>query len=153
MAFVPDDADKVTLTAGDYACPSSITFKPTARKLRFAFWDFVNRTNADVLATMPKAAEQARATLATADFTPAGIRGFDSAKSLADLESLLKKPRVRELLGAKAAEVDKWIADSRPLLENPGEQQSIRGQEKMAAVMDAYQGFIWDAKLAELFDF
>ena len=153
MMFAPEEADKISFNCGDYGVTTAISYKPTARKLRFAFWDFVKRTNADVLATMPAAAARARQYLATADFTPSGYAGFDGTKSLAEVEGLLKKPRVRELLGAKVADIEKWMADSRPLLTDPAVQKTIAGQERMAVTLDTYSNFVWDVKLAELFDF
>ena len=153
MMFAPEDADKINFNCGNYGVTTAISYKPTARKLRFAFWDFVKRTNADVLATMPASAAQARRYLASADFTPIGYTGFDGTKSLAEVETMLHKPRVRELLGAKVAGIEKWIADSRPLLTDPTVQRSIAGQEKMAVTLDTYNNFVWDVKLAELFDY
>jgi hypothetical protein len=153
MAFLPDEAQALNIAPLGYPCGTTIAFKPTARRLRFAFWDFVNRTNADVLAAMPKEAAAARHTLETADFTPAAYVSADPAAELAEVEAGLKSPRVREALGDKAAEADAWLAETRPILTDAAVRQSIAGQEKLGVALQKLDDFVWDLRIQQVLDF
>ena len=153
MLVLPTEAQEVHFQPQSYPCLTTIVFSPSARRLRMAFWDFVDRTNADVLAAMPEEAAQARRFLETADFTPAGFRLVGAAETLAEVEEALKRPEVREQLGAKADEIEKWLADTRPLLADTALRQTIAGQERLAVAVQRFNEFVWELKIAELLDF
>lgn len=153
MMVLPADAQEIHFHPQSYPCLTTVVFDPSARRLRMAFWDFVDRTNADVLAAMPGEAEEARRLLETADFTPAAFKLVGAAETLAEVENALKRPNVREQLGARAEEIEKWLSDTRPLLTDPALQQTITGQEKLAVAVQRFNEFVWELKIAELLDF
>lgn len=153
MMVLPSDAQEIHFHPQSYPCFTAVVFNPSARRLRMAFWDFVDRTNADVLAAMPGEAEKARRFLETADLTPAGFKLVGAAETLAEVEQALKRPNVRDQLGARAEEIEKWLSDTRPLLTDPALQQTVTGQEKLAVAVQRFNEFVWELKIAELLDF
>ncbi|MCX7597941.1 MAG: hypothetical protein N2512_03600 [Armatimonadetes bacterium] len=153
MMVLPTDAQEIHFHPQAYPCFTRVVFNPSARRLRMAFWDFVDCTNADVLAAMPEEAEKARRFLETADLTPAGFKLVGAAETLAEVEEALQRPKVREQLGARAGEIEKWLADTRPLLTDPALQGTIAGQERLAVAVQRFNEFVWELKIAELLDF
>ncbi|OGV75312.1 MAG: hypothetical protein A3K19_18465 [Lentisphaerae bacterium RIFOXYB12_FULL_65_16] len=126
MIFLPEEiaSGKVQLT--NYPVTTSLEANPETKRLRFTFWDFAGKTNAEALAYLQANAAKMQEELRTIDFRPETMAKFDPGATKAEADKLLAgagedaapfKPRTEKLvtqmtdLKAKA-EAGAWDADA-----------------------------------------
>lgn len=150
MLVEPVEGATVTFSPGSYAVGTSITFPPATRTLRFAFWDLKGSTNADALESVRGRAQQVLETLKQTDLTPKAVAEFDVAGVRESLETALASEEAREALGDRIDEIQRWINESAPQLEQAGGAPGVAAQEELLKSIDEYNSFKWEVKLIEL---
>jgi hypothetical protein len=150
MLLLPDQPTEISYEPGGYAVNTVITYPPSTRTLRLAFWDFKGETNAAALARLKETADQVRGQLQTLDFTPQAVRDFDLAGLRTEVERALQSDAVRKALGAKLDEVQEWVRQVEPALQAEGGANAVEAQERLLQAQAKYRDFIWEIRLAEL---
>lgn len=126
MMFLPDQIAGGTVQLTSYPVNTTLKALPGVRRLRFAFWDFSGRTNAEALALLREHGEEARNQLQEIDFRPPDLAAFDAAAAPRDLQTLLTaagqdgtrlKPEAETLMGRLVdlrtrAEQGDWAAEA-----------------------------------------
>lgn len=152
LLFLPDEAVEITFEPGEYAVNTRIAYRPEARRLRLAFWDFKGLTNAEALARLRGSAQRVRQEVAGQDFTPAAVKSFDIAGLRVETERALKSPAAKAALGERIQEVTNWLDREAPALEQRSATGGIEAEESLLRSLDTYNSFVWEVKLAELLE-
>ncbi|OGV73667.1 MAG: hypothetical protein A3K19_19010 [Lentisphaerae bacterium RIFOXYB12_FULL_65_16] len=150
MLLLPEEGQEISFVPTGYPVETYITFPPATRTIRMAFWDFKGKTNADALERLRTGAEAVRQALQTADFTPQPVRSFDANLFRTELEKALQSAAVKELLGAKTAEVQAWFDANKTSFQPGAGPMPIRMQEELLQSVEKLNSFIWEVRLAEL---
>jgi hypothetical protein len=150
MLALPVEGATVRFDPGDYAVGTSMTFPPETRTLRFAFWDLKGWTNADALASIRERADEVRGVLETIDLTPQAVTEFDVAAVRESLEAALASEQTREALGDRIGEVQRWLEETAPELEQADGAPGVTAQEELLKSIDEYNSFKWEVKLLKL---
>lgn len=150
LALLPQEALELEFRPANYPVDTRIVYPPDRRRLHLAFWEFPGCENAEVLERFTQEGTALQAELESADFTPAAVRGLDLAGLQADVERATQSEAVRTHLGERLTEVQAWLQESLPTLQQGGTALSIEAEEKLLASVGKYHGFMWEVKLAEL---
>lgn len=150
MLVLPDDASDVRFAPGSYAVSTTITCPADARRVRLAFWDLKGMTNEEALAQVRAEADEVRATLEGADFTPRAVQQFDVAEVRESLERALANESIREALADRIDEIQGWLEQQPAEAGGEADVEDIRGQEQLLQSIDDYNSFKWHVKLLEL---
>ncbi len=153
MLVAPETPAEVSLRPGGYAVETAVTYPAATRRIRLAFWDLSGRSNAEVQAAMPQEAERARRVLAESDFTPKAIRQFDMMAAREAVRGALGSEAVRQQLGDRAEAMQAWLREAGT---GPAEQQGapdVAATEVLLRLIEEYNAFRWEMKLAELLAF
>jgi hypothetical protein len=150
MLVEPVEGATIRHAPGDYSVESTLTFPADTRTIRFAFWDMKGRTNAEALANVRGQADEVRAILETIDLTPKAVTEFDVAGVRESLEAALASEATREALGDRIDEVQSWLDESAPQLEQADEAPGVAAQEELLKSIDEYNSFKWEVKLLQL---
>lgn len=150
MLTVPVEGATIRYDPGSYAVGTVITYPPETRMLRFAFWDYRGFTNADALSDLRAQAEAVRATLETVDVTPKALEDFDVAAVRESLEEALASEEAREALRDRIDEIQHWVHETAPALEQAGNAPGVAAQEQLLKSIDEYNSFQWEVKLIKL---
>jgi hypothetical protein len=118
LLYLPEQLTSVQVAPGSYAVGTEVAVKPDVRNLRFAVWEFPQKTNAQVLAELRQTAPQVTARLRQLDFTERDLATFDAAKERATLDALI----------AKSSDPERWRKSLAPILD------------KITAALRALQG-------------
>jgi hypothetical protein len=89
MLFLPDEVAAGTVELTNYPVNTTLKAAPGTQRLRFAFWDFAGRTNAEALAFLREHGDAVRTELSAIDFRPADLARFDATAAPAELQALL----------------------------------------------------------------
>lgn len=150
MLLLPDQPTEISYEPGGYAVNTVISYPPTTRNLRLAFWDFKGETNAAALARLKECADQIRGELQTLDFTPQAVRSFDLATLRAEVDRALQSDAVRKSLGPKLEQALEWMRQVEPALQTGAGANAVEAQERLLQAQTTYRDFIWEVRLAEL---
>jgi hypothetical protein len=148
--LLPEEAREVTYEPGGYVVGTRVIYAPTTRRLHLAFWDFKGLRNADAITRVRAEAQATRGELASTDFVPASVTGFDMAGFRAAVQRAMASPEVRAILGKKVSEVQAWLGRFGPTLDQGARSLGIEAQEQLLQTVYKCEDFIWELKLAEL---
>lgn len=126
MLFLPDQIASGAVQLSTYPVQTLLKAAPGVLRVRFAFWDFHNRTNAEAAAFLKENGAAAREELRQSEFRPALLVAFDPAAARAELQGLLTaavedglrlKAAAEELLARltdlrRRADADDWTAEA-----------------------------------------
>jgi len=150
MLVLPVEGASVKFDPGDYAVGTTIDVPADTRTLRFAFWDFKGFTNEDALANVRGQANEVRATLESVDLTPKALAEFDLAAVRESLATAMQSEETREALGDRIDEIQQWMDETAPELEQTDGPPSVAAQEDLLRSIDEYNSFKWQVQLTEL---
>lgn len=125
MLFLPEEIAAGTVELTDYPVNTTLKAAPGVLRLRFAFWDFAGRTNADAGAFLKQHGAAVRDELRALDVRPALLAAVDAGTLPAELKTLLAaagedgerlRPSAETLVGklvdtAKRAAAGDWSAE------------------------------------------
>jgi len=147
MLIVPPEGGEIRFAPGSYAVTTQLTLPADTTRVRMAFWDHNGVTNADALAQVSGRADEVRALLEDADFTPAAVAGFDIAEARAEVQRALASEAAREALAEQIAQMQAWLEAAEPAA---GDAPGVAAEEELLRSIDTYNSFKWDVKLVEL---
>lgn len=150
MLAVPVEGATITFAPGGYAVGTSMSFPAETGTLRFAFWDLKGRTNEEALADIRAQADQVRGVLETIDLTPKAVTEFDVAAVRESLEAALASEETKEALGDRIEEIQRWMNETAPELEQTDGAPGVAAQEDLLESIDEYNSFKWEVKLLKL---
>jgi hypothetical protein len=150
MLLPPGQASEIRFAPGSYAVGTEVRCLAASRRVRLAVWDFRGRTNAEALAYVRDTADAVREDLEQMDFTPRSLGDFDVAGAREEAERILESAEAREALGAKAQEIEQWLTDYVPVLQEGVQTPDVAAEEQLLRALDAYNGFKWDLRIVEL---
>jgi len=150
MLTLPIEEASIKHAPGGYSVETHINYPPETRTLHFAFWDYKGITNADALVDLQGQADAVRATLETVDLTPAAITEFDVAGVRQSLEEALASEDAQEALADRIDEIQRWVRETAPELEQADGAPGVAAQEKLLKSIDEYNSFKWEVKLIKL---
>lgn len=150
LLLLPNEPDRIRFAPSDYGVLTEVSYPPTTRRIHLSLWDFRSVRNADALASMYSSAASFRDELAALDFTPAAVRGLDTAAIRAQAEAALRSPAASAVLADKIGQIQEWLEQEVPALEARPEATSIEAEERLLMSLTKYYGFIWEIRLAEL---
>ena len=127
MLFLPEEIASGKVQLASYSVNTYLEARPEAKRLRFTFWDFAGRVNADARAYLEANAARMQEELRQVEFRSESMAKFDPAATKAETDKLLSgagedgasvKDRIEQLvlqmtdLKAKADAGD-WSADAK----------------------------------------
>lgn len=89
MLFLPDEIASGTVELTNYPVNTVLQAAPGVRRLRFAFWDFQGRTNADAAGFLKQHGAAVRDELRALDFRPPLLAAFDAGAIPGEMKALL----------------------------------------------------------------
>jgi hypothetical protein len=89
MLFLPEDIAAGTVELTNYPVNTVLKAAPGTQRLRFAFWDFSGRSNAEALAFLREHGEVVRKELTSIEFRPLDVASFEAAHAPAEVGRLL----------------------------------------------------------------
>ncbi len=147
MLIVPPEGGEVRFAPGGYSVTTGITLPADTTRVRMAFWDHNGVTNADALALVAGRADEVRALLESADFTPAVVAQFDIAEARAEVRRALASETTRATLADRIAQMQAWLEAAEP---EAGGGLGVAAEEELLHSINTYTSFKWDVKLVEL---
>jgi hypothetical protein len=93
MLFLPEEIVAGSVQVGGYAVQTRLEAAPDTHRLRFAYWDFTGKTNADARTRMTACAVQVQRHLREVSFHSETLERFDSSTAQAEISALLKAAR------------------------------------------------------------
>ena len=93
MVFLPEQVAAGSVRVAGYPVQTMLAAASGTRELRFAFWDFTGKTNAEAQAYMTAHAARVQTELREATFSPEALTRFDPASAKAEIEKLLTDAR------------------------------------------------------------
>ena len=126
LMFLPEEIASGKVSISNYPVQTTLQAVPSTQRLRFAFWDFFGKTNADVKAYMKENGMKIQQELRQTEFRPECVLRFDPVAAKAQLDQLLTssledgaklKPTVEKLLQQMTelkvkSEAGVWNADA-----------------------------------------
>jgi hypothetical protein len=144
--WLPEQIKSLQVAPGSYGVPTSISAKPEIRSLRFAFWEFPKKTNADALKLLQQTAPQVTDRLRRLDFGDSRVAALDPAKERAALDAMI----------AKTADPERWRKQLAPMLEAATTaREALRNNDLSAEqiaseALTKYREAVWDLKFEAL---
>ena len=147
----PDLVGKAALNVGSYPLLWTVEAKPGGRELRFAFWNGLNRRNADLLPYMQPRFEPALADLRALDFRPLRYREEALEPLRREFEKLLA-----ETTGPTAAQAAETYREAMARLEAlrprlQADAVDITAEEEYLATLDRLDALLWDLRMEWVF--
>ncbi len=152
MLIVPEGGGEVNHAPHDYAVNSMISLPAETTRVRMAFWDHKGMTNADALSLVGDRADDVRAMLEQADFTPVAVREFDVAAAREQVEQALASENTRLELAEQIAEIEKWLDANAAAADDEDATPGVLAQEELLQSIDMYNSFKWQVLLTELLE-
>jgi hypothetical protein len=144
--WLPEQIKSLQVAPASYPVPTSISAKPEVRSLRFAFWEFPKKTNADALKLLQQTAPQVSDRLRKLDFGDSQVAAMDPAKERATLDAMI----------AKTADPEKWQKQLVPLLEQATtarealKNNDLSAEQTASEALTKYREAVWDLKFDAL---
>jgi hypothetical protein len=151
LLMLPEDAASITVNEVGYGVTTTVSVVPEARKIRMAFWKMVGQTNAEAADYFRANGEKIRRELAALDFTPEPIKTLDLAGMSAEIERVARSATVGAEFQERAAELLVWIKDHSANLADQSDR--VNATESKLQLLDQYEGFVYEARLAEMLAF
>lgn len=126
LLFLPEEIASGTVQLTNYPVNTTLKASPGALRLRFAFWDFKGRTNAEATEFLKQNGKAASDELRALDFRPPLLAAFTAGAIPAELKALLTaaaadgerlQPAAEELVGKlldsqRRADAGDWAAEA-----------------------------------------
>jgi len=149
MLFLPEEIAAGNVRVTGYPVQTVLEAAPGIHRLRFAFWDFTGKTNADARAYMTAHAVQVRQHLREVDFRSERLVRFDPGVATAEIAKLLDAARDDgKRLRAKAEALVRKLGD----LKAGAERGDWRAEAQFATVSPQYDVLLWKLRIYALLD-
>lgn len=147
----PNFVGQARLEVTNYPVTWTVSAKPGERELRFAFWNGLNRRNAQLLAYLQPRFEPALATLHALDFRPLRYREEFLDPLKREFERLFAETPAPSV--AKAAETYRQaiarLEALRPRLD--ADTVDVAAEEEYLATLDRLDALLWDVRMEWIF--
>ncbi len=150
MLIDPAEASSTRFAPGGYAVETLVRYRPDARRLHLAFWDFKGKTNAYALAYFRRDAHGLLQAMREIETTPEAVRSFDIDALREECSRAVANASVRARLGDKLAQVTAWLENRQSSSVEGMPTDGIRGEEQFFLNLRKFRSFSWQLRLAEL---
>ncbi len=145
---LPDTIATSSLEVTHYPCIWRLTAKPGAKEMRFAFWDGLDKKNAELMAAVKPQLQRELQTLRDADFSPLRLRqaALDALRSefnryAAQTPGVDAEKRQFNALVSKLAELRQRMTGV----------VDIAAEKEYLSTMDKLEELVWQVKMKWIF--
>ena len=147
MLFLPEQLASGSVHIAGYPVQTTLEAAPGTQQLRFAFWDFTGKTNAEAEARMAAHAVNVRGELRDATFSPEALVRLDPAAAKAGLETLLTHARDDgERMRAEMSSLLQRLEE----LKSRAEQGQWEAEAEFSELHPTYDALTWKLRIFAL---
>ena len=154
LAFSPDQIAKARVAVHAYPVHVELEAKPGTRRMRFAIWDFHDKTDAEARAYVAAVATRTHQRLDTLDFANPQLDPAFWAKRRKELADMLQRvkgqPKLTARIRTSMAAIDAMHATI-AREKSKGQPPPVAAEEKLLDELEKMANAYWDLRLAALF--
>ncbi|MDD4870019.1 MAG: hypothetical protein PHR77_05615 [Kiritimatiellae bacterium] len=147
MLFLPEEIASGKINISNYPVGTSLKAVPTAKRLRFAFWDLTGTTNAVAKVYFKENASKLQQELRRVEFLPESILHFNPTAAKAETDKFIADAKEDGVpLKAKATELLKKMTE----LKTKAEANDWSAAAEFAKAQPEFEALMWKLKIFAL---
>lgn len=147
MLFLPEQIAAGSVRVASYPVQTMLEAASDTHRLRFAFWDFTGKTNAEAQSRLTEHAVNVREALAQATFSAEALVDFDPVAAQADIEKLLTNARADgQRMRAEISSLLRQLGQ----LKTSAEQGQWEAEAEFAELHPRYDALTWKLRIFAL---